>query len=128
MFKDPKSTSETIKTATEATKNIAEIIQLILQPRGIDAAIEEGHKEIIKDVMASDKYSIEQKEFFLSTYKKRIKEYRNCKKIAEMAFLNIESKENAEKVDPDWFAFFFEKAKLVSDDSMQQIILELIMI
>ena len=121
MFKDPKSTSETIKTATEATKNIAEIIQLILQPRGIDAAIEEGHKEIIKDVMASDKYSIEQKEFFLSTYKKRIKEYRNCKKIAEMAFLNIESKENAEKVDPDWFAFFFEKAKLVSDDSMQQI-------
>ena len=73
MCINPKDTSETVKNTTEATKNIAEIIQMILEPRGIDAVIQEGHKKIIEEVMASDKYSIAEKEFFLINYKKHIK-------------------------------------------------------
>lgn len=121
MCTNAKDVSEVAKNTTEATKNIAEIVEMILRPRGIDAAIEEGHKKIIENVMASDKYSISDKEFFLANYKKRIKEYKNCKDIAEIAALNIMPEKQIEEVGPDWFSFYFEKAKLVSDESMQKI-------
>lgn len=121
MCINPKDTSEAVKNTTEATKNIAEIVQMILQPRGIDAAIQEGHKKIIEEVMASDKYSIAQKEFFLVNYKRQIKEYKNCKNIAEIASFNILPEKQIEEVDPDWFSFYFERAKLVSNESMQKI-------
>lgn len=116
-----KDTSEIVKNTTEATKNVAEIVQMILQPRGIEAAIQEGHKRIIEEVITSDKYSPKEKEFFLANYKRQIKEYKNCNDIAEAASLNILPEKKIEDVDPDWFSFFFEKAKLVSDESMQKI-------
>ena len=121
MCTNAKDVSEVVKNTTEATKNIADIVQMILQPRGIDAVIEEGHKKIIEEVMASDKYSLAEKEFFLVNYKKHIKEYKNCKSIAEIASLNILPEKQIGDVDPDWFSFYFEKAKLVSDESMQKI-------
>ena len=121
MFKNTKDTSDVVKNATETTKNIVEIVQMILQPRGIDAAIQEGHKRIIEEVMESDKYSIVEKEFFLVNYKRQIKEYKNCKNIAEIASYNILPEKQIEEVDPDWFSFYFEKAKLISDETMQKI-------
>lgn len=121
MFIDPKETSEVVKNSTEASKNVAEIVQMILQPRGIDAAILEGHKKIIEDVTTSDQYSLAEKEFFLANYKKQIKQYRNCKSIAEMATENILPDRKTDAVDADWFAFFFDKAQLISDESMQRI-------
>ena len=121
MCTNAKDASEVVKNTTEATKNVAEIVQMILQPRGIDAAIQEGHKKIIEEVMASDKYSIAEKEFFLVNYKKHIKEYKNCKDITEIASLNILPEKQIEEVDSDWFSFYFERAKLVSDESMQKI-------
>lgn len=121
MSINSKDMSETAKNTTEATKNIAEIVQMILKPRGIKAAIQEGHGKIIQDVIASDKYSVEEKEFFLATYQRKIKEYRNCKSLAEMAAFDILPEKKIEDVDSDWFAFYFEKAKLVSNESMQKI-------
>ena len=48
MCTNAKDASEVVKNTTEATKNVAEIVQMIIQPRGIDAAIQEGHKKIIE--------------------------------------------------------------------------------
>ena len=107
-----KDTSEIVKNTTEATKNVAEIVQMILQPRGIDAVIQEGHKRIIEEVIASDKYSSQEKEFFLANYKRQIKEYKNCNDIAEAASLNILPEKKIESVDPDWFSFFSKKQNL----------------
>lgn len=121
MFINPKDTTDAVKNTTESTKNIAEIVLKILQPRGIDAAIEEGHKKIIDEVMASTKLSHNEKICFLVTYKSQIKEYKNCKNIAEIAAYNILPEKQIEEVDSDWFAFFFDKAKLVSNESMQSI-------
>ncbi|MBD5097629.1 MAG: DUF2806 domain-containing protein [Lachnospiraceae bacterium] len=118
---NPKDTSEIVKNTTESTKNIAEIIQMILQPRGISATLLEGHKKIIEEVVASDKYSFAEKEFFLANYKKQLKEYKNCKEIAEIAAFSILPDHQIEEMDLDWFSFYFEKAKLVSDESMQKI-------
>lgn len=47
MCTNVKDASEVVKNTTEATKNVAEIVQMILQPRGIDAAIQEGHKKMV---------------------------------------------------------------------------------
>lgn len=121
MCKSSKDTSEMVKNTTESTKNIVEIVQMILQPRGINAALLEGHKKIIEEVMASDKYSFAEKEFFLANYKKQLKGYKNCKDIAEIAAFSILPDQQIEEVDPDWFSFYFEKAKLVSDESVQKI-------
>lgn len=116
-----KDKSEVAKNTTEIAKNIAEIVQMILQPRGIDAIIHDGHKKIIEEVMTSDKYSITEKELFLLNYKKQIREYENCKKIVKTAIFNIMPEKHIENVDSDWFSFYFERAKLVSDEAMQKI-------
>lgn len=116
-----KDTSEILKNTTETAKNLLEIIQGIIRPKGLDATIQKGHEKIIEDIINSDEYSITQKQFFLSTYKKQIKEYKNCKQIAESAYSNIIQISNIHKVDPDWFVFYFEKAKLVTNESMQKI-------
>ena len=50
-----------------------------------------------------------------------VKEYKNCKDIAEVASLNILPEKKIEDVDPDWFSFYFDKVKLVSDESMKKI-------
>lgn len=118
---DIKNKSEVVKNTTEAARNIAEVVQFLLQPRGIDVAIKDGHKKIIEEVKSSDKYSIAEKEFFLINYKKQIREYKNCKKIAEITSFNILPEKQIDEVDDDWFSFFFEKAKLVSDEAMQKI-------
>lgn len=116
-----KNTSEIAKNTTEATKNIVDIVKMILQPTGIDAAIQEGHNRIIEEVISSEKYSLTEKEFFLATYKKQVKEFKNCKDIAEAASCSILPERKIEEVDPDWFSFYFDKAKLVSNESMQKI-------
>lgn len=116
-----KDTSEIVKNTTEATKNIVDVVQMIFQPRGIGGAIQEGHKKLIEEVMSSDKYSLTEKNYFLLSYERQIKEYKNCKNIAEMAALNILPDKTTEEVDSDWFSFYFEKAKLVSDETMQKI-------
>ena len=121
MSINPKDISETAKNAAETAKNLADVVEMILKPRGIDGVILEGHKKIIEEVVESEKYSIAEKEFFLVNYKRQIKEFRNCKTITEMASFDILPERRIEDVDEDWFAFFFEKAKLISDESMQRI-------
>lgn len=121
MCINPKDISEIAKNTTEAAKNTSEFVHNVLQARGIDAVIEEGHKKIIEEIMASNKYSFAEKEFFLANYKRQIKEYKNCKSVAEMASANILPEKEIEDVDEDWFSFFFEKVKLVSNESMQRI-------
>lgn len=39
MCINPKDISETVKNTTEATKNLADIVQMILQSRGIGSSI-----------------------------------------------------------------------------------------
>lgn len=118
---DLKDTSEVIKNTTEATRNIADLVKILLEPRGIDAAIIKGHEKIVEDIVASDKYSLDDKNFFLANYKRQNSQYKHCKNIAEIASFNILPEKKIEAVDPDWLSFFFEKAKLVSNESMQRI-------
>lgn len=116
-----KDTSEVVRNVAETTNSMAEIVRMFLQPKGIEAAIQEGHKKIIEEVMDSEKYSIAEKEFFLVNYKKSTKEYKNLKNTIEKALPSILPEKRVEEIDSDWLSFYFEKVKLVSDESMQKI-------
>ena len=51
---DVKTGAEIVKDSSEALKNFQEIIGKFLEPRGIDAAVIEGHKKIIEDYVARE--------------------------------------------------------------------------
>ena len=113
--------TEDIKNVSEAVKNFQEIIEKVLQPRGIDLAIMEGHTKIIENFVARKDVDDWTKMAFLSSYKKAIKELKNCTSIADIASNMILEDAKAEKIEEDWFAFFFDKARLISDEVAQNI-------
>lgn len=114
------SVTDIVKNASEAAKNFQSIIDSILQPRGIDLAIIDGHKKIIENYLSNDQENIENKVAFLSRYKQMIKEYKNCKKVADIAAPFVCEEAKPKDVDEDWFAFFFDKVRLVSNENFQQ--------
>lgn len=108
------------KNASEAVKNFFSIINEILQPRGLDLAIAEGHKKIIESFVTRDDYDELTKVAFVSGYKRMVKEYKNCAKTAQLAAQHISNNSKPQDVDQDWFAFFFDKVRLVSNESVQE--------
>ena len=70
---DVKTGAEIVKDSSEALKNFQEIIGKFLEPRGIDAAVIEGHKKIIEDYVAREDIDEFTKMAFLSSYKKTMK-------------------------------------------------------
>lgn len=114
-----KNLPELAKNLSEAAKNAIAIIDSILEPRGINLAIQEGHKKIIETYIERTDVDENDKIAFLAGYKRLIKEYKNCKKVANMAISQISENARPEDVDEDWFTFFFDKVRLVSDESVQ---------
>lgn len=114
-----KGASEIAKNTSEVAKNFHAIIDSILQPRGIDLAIVEGHKKIIETYSGRDDIGELEKIAFLSGYKKMVKEYKNCKSVVGIAAPLITEEAKPQGVEEDWFSFFFDKVRLVSDDAVQ---------
>ena len=56
-----KDKSEGLNNVTNAAKNTAEIISMLFQPRGIKAAILEGHNKIIEEITQKTEFTIEEK-------------------------------------------------------------------
>lgn len=118
-FDEMNNVSEIAKNTSEAAKNFQAIIDGILQPRGLDIAILEGHKKIIESFVERNDIDEHTKIVFLSNYKKMVKEYRNCKTVMELAKPLVSENAKPHEVEEDWFAFFFDKVRLVSDESVQ---------
>ena len=118
---DIKDGAEIAKDSSEALKNFQEIIGKFLEPRGIDAAVIEGHKKIIEDYVARKDIDEFTKMAFLSSYKKTMKEFKNCTEVVRKARQFVEEGAKPQEVEEDWFAFFFDKVRLVSDEGLQNI-------
>lgn len=56
---------------------------------------------------------------FLGSYKKMIKEYSNCTKVVDLAMEHISENARPQDVEKDWFSFFFDKVRLTSNESVQ---------
>lgn len=118
-IQDGKNFSEIAKNLSEAAKNAIAILDRILEPRGIDLAILEGHKKVIEEYIKRNDVIEEEKVAFLASYKRLIKEYKNCKKVTNMAVPQISENARPEDVREDWFNFYFDKVRLISDESVQ---------
>lgn len=113
--------SDDFKNLTDGAKNIHDIIKSTLEKSALDKAIEEGHKKIIEEMLLRPDIDNEDKIIFLSSYKHKVKEYKNCKKVISIAKPLFSKNANMEDVEDDWFAFFFDKVRLVSEESAQNL-------
>ena len=109
--------SEVGKNVSETVKNFYEVVDAILKPRGINAALINAHTKIIDSYAGNPEIDLETKLTFLSTYKRLIKEHRRCTKTVDLASTMISNDARPEEVREDWFDFFFDKVRLVSDDN-----------
>lgn len=96
------------------------IIDTILEPRGLDLVMLEGHKKIVDKVIENGEVSGDMVAF-VSGYKKMIREYENCKNAAENAKKYLREGAEPKKLDVDWLNFYFDKVRLVSDEMVQDI-------
>ncbi len=109
-----------ISAVSETIKNFSEVMNSVLAPKGIDAVILEGHKEIIQKVI--NKESVDESTVaFLCGYKKMIKEYRNCKNVVENAKRYLKDNARPDEIDESWLDFYFDKVRIVSDEEVQAV-------
>lgn len=114
-----KNTNE-LKQLGGVLKSFCSIIETILEPRGIDLVMLEGHKKIVDKVIENGEVSGDMVAF-VSGYKKMIKEYENCKNAAENAKKYLREGAAPKKLDEDWLSYYFDKVRLVSDEMVQDI-------
>ena len=110
--------TEEISKLSGAAKNFYNIIDSILQPRGLNAAIIDAHKKIIDSYVERTDIDAFTKAAFVSSYKRIIKEYASCAKTIKMAGSFVSDDAQPEKVEEDWFTFFFDKVKNVTDEAV----------
>lgn len=111
--------SEAIKNTSEAAKNFLEIIDHIMQPKGIKLALIEGHKKIIEMHMERSDISEDEKIGFLSGYSEMVKKYKNRMKVVDIAVPLLSENARPEDIEEDWLSFFFDKVGLVSEITVQ---------
>lgn len=104
----------------DVIKSFDDIIQTILEPRGLDLIVLEGHKKIIEKAVSGEQIS-EELIAFVCGYKKMVKEYENCKKAAENAKKYLREGAEPKKIDEDWLNFYFDKVRIVSDEMVRDI-------
>ncbi len=104
----------------EATKNFMQVIAKIIGPDSIDQAVAEGHKRLIEEIVNNNPPSFELADF-LCGYKKMIKQERRKKDIAEKALNFLDNSAKPQNISEDWLEFFFDKARLITNDDMKLI-------
>lgn len=111
---------ESTRNISETTKNFSEIIKMFLQPSPIDLAIAGGHKKLIENAISGETVNPDAI-YFLCGYKTLVKQETRKKDIADKAQAFLENSANPQEIELDWLEFFFEKAKLVTNNDMQLI-------
>jgi len=115
-----KETLELVKNIGGAAKNFKDVISEFLSNDPVDIALAEGFKQLVSKVVNGEQVKPGTLDL-LCGFKKLVKEERRKKDIASKAldFLNDSAKPH--EVEVDWLEFFFEKAKLVTNNEMQLI-------
>ena len=119
---------EIFKNSSDAIKNIYELIEKIWQPNLLNNSIKKGESKIIDSLVEKivddikNGKGINQNDLFLLfNFKKQIKEIKNCSQVLELASLDSNQYDKLKDIDDDWFSFFFDKVRLVSDQKMQKV-------
>jgi len=111
---------EQAKDLRTVTKSFVEIIDAFMTPKGIDAALLEGHKTIIDRAAKGE--SVDEDAFaFLCGYKKLIKEYKNSRNAVESAKKYLKEDAAPHSLEEDWLNMYFDKVRLVSNDMTREV-------
>lgn len=81
----------------------------------------EAKKELINEIVHNKNYNEYSKSYLISNLNKEIKNYENQRAIIQKAIMDVDDDTNIYLVDDDWLNFFFDKAKNVSSEEMQNI-------
>ncbi len=120
--------TEIVNSTSTIGKTLYDMIDKMFSPNSINISIKKGESKIIDSL--SDKIATDIKNgnpvnetelYVLLNYKKAKKEFKNCKDIISFALQKINEGSKIENIEDDWFSFYFDKVKLVSDKSMQQV-------
>lgn len=114
-----KDISDTAKSISEFSTGFWEFIEHIVPGITLGRTIAEGHSKLIDSVVMNDEIDVNSRMMFLAMYKKRLKEIERCSKVTEVAIDMIDKKVDPSKVDEDWYEFFFERVKNISDSKVQ---------
>lgn len=117
-----ESGSEILKNVTESLVNLTKFLDYFRKSYGIGPAVIEAYKKVLNDYINSDEHTPEEKLCFAATFKQRIKELQNMQDILDGAAKEFKEDADPSKVDPDWYAFFFDLTKNVSQKSAQLVL------
>jgi hypothetical protein len=107
--------------AIKATTTALDTINNFLQPKGLDAVILDGHRKLIEDFISKDSINAFEKEAFLANYKNIVKEFKNKNNIKDIAISLMKKDLDDSHLSDDWLSFFFDNAKLISDEQVQKL-------
>ncbi len=114
--------SEIMKTMTESMVNVTKILDYFRNSFGIGPSVIEAYKKILNDYINSSQHTPEEKLCFAATYKQKIRKLQNCQNVIDDAVKDCEVNADPSKVDADWFTFFFEKVKNISNESLRLVL------
>lgn len=106
---------------SEAAKNIWDIVEKIFPYFSIRRKLVDAHIKNIQDISESEKYDEITKAFIYCRYQQDIKEAKTCTSIIEFTEKILGRDARPENVSSDWYAYFFDKARLISRVEFQEI-------
>lgn len=99
---------------------IFDVGEHFLEPRGVKLAIENAEVKLIEEISSLETISPMMKRELLRNWKKLSRENYNKSNILEKAIAHLESEAKPEEVEKDWLSFFFDKARLITDEHVQE--------
>ena len=98
-----------------------ELFDAIIRPKSLENVIVDQHENLLTHIIEDDKYDWKTKTLILSGYSNFVKKNENCVDIVEKALDYIEPGKDPKIVNEDWLLYFYDRAGLVSDETVQQI-------
>lgn len=107
---------QVMEVLNENVRMMQSIIRRIL---GIDQTTLDAYKKVRDDYVSSPEHSLEEKICFAENCKRKIVEQENCLAVINLARDGVNEDSNPSQVDEDWFTFFFDKVRKISNESIQ---------
>ena len=102
-------------------ENVRKLIEGIVPSIRLNSIINDAHEKNLLSLIENKDVDSFSKEVFLCNYKKMLYEAKNCDDILRNAIQLIEKESNPREPEVDWLEFFFDRAKIISNDEIKEI-------
>lgn len=109
----------TMEAINKTNESVKMMMSLFRSSFCLDPVVIEAHKRVLDEYIGSPNHSPEEKMCFVGRYKQRITELENCQSVINLACNGVNENSDPSQVERDWFAFFFDKVRKISNESIQ---------